>query len=138
MKQFGTPDTEAFMVAQHNFMLSLVGYSLIGYLLQLKDRHNGNVLVDAEGHCIRCFIIYLVIHIDFGFILHNSPGSVGFEMAPFKLPQEYLDILGGMNSEKFSEFKKLMFIGFLGLRKNADEIITLVELMQKGLYKELI
>jgi phosphatidylinositol 4-kinase len=80
-----------------------------------------------------CLIVYcLVVHIDFGFMLSNTPGSVGFEMAPFKLSQEYLDILGGLNSSKFTQFKKLLLQGFLALRKHADEIVLLVEMMQKG------
>jgi phosphatidylinositol kinase/protein kinase (PI-3 family) len=70
--------------------------------------------------------------IDFGFLLSNSPGSLGFEMAPFKLPQDYVDILGGMDTEKFSEFKVLLKKQFREVRKHADRIIMIVELMQKG------
>lgn len=70
--------------------------------------------------------------IDFGFILSNSPGSIGFEMAPFKLPQDYIDILGGYESDKFREFKTLFKRNFRDARKHAERIITLVELMQKG------
>ena len=51
--------------------------------LQVKDRHNGNLLLDEEGH---------IIHIDFGFMLSNSPGGVNFESAPFKLTRELLEV----------------------------------------------
>ncbi|KAI0218611.1 Phosphatidylinositol 4-kinase pik1alpha (PI4-kinase)(PtdIns-4-kinase) [Massospora cicadina] len=122
VREFGDPSSERFLVAQDNFLRSLAGYSIISYLLQLKDRHNGNILVDTEGH---------LVHIDFGFMLSNSPGSVGFEMAPFKMTQEYLDILGGVNSTKFHEFQALMKQGFLAVRKYAENLLLLVEIMQK-------
>ena len=51
--------------------------------MQIKDRHNGNLLLDEEGH---------IIHIDFGFMLSNSPGGVNFESAPFKLTRELLEV----------------------------------------------
>ncbi|CAG8556963.1 5073_t:CDS:10 [Funneliformis mosseae] len=117
---YGDVSSEAFLRAQDNFMRSLAAYSLVCYILQVKDRHNGNVLLDTEGH---------LIHIDFGFMLSNSPGSVGFELAPFKLSQEYLDILGGIASEKFAEFKSLLKQSFIALRKHADNFVLLVEMM---------
>ncbi|KAH6578932.1 hypothetical protein BASA60_003469 [Batrachochytrium salamandrivorans] len=122
VKEFGQPGCDNFQRAQDNFMRSLAGYSLICYLLQIKDRHNGNILLDLDGHCT---------HIDFGFMLTNSPGSVGFELAPFKLPQEYLDILGGIRSNKFAEFRALIKEAFLALRKSADSVLCLVEIMEK-------
>ncbi|KAM0789960.1 hypothetical protein ACM66B_005295 [Microbotryomycetes sp. NB124-2] len=119
---YGPIDSPKFRKAQDAFCKSLASYSVICYLLQLKDRHNGNILIDKDGH---------IIHIDFGFILSNSPGSIGFEMAPFKLPQDYIDILGGFESDKFQEFKALFKRLFQAARKHAERIITLVELMQK-------
>ena len=104
-------------------MKSLAAYSIICYILQIKDRHNGNILIDHQGHCI---------HIDFGFMLSNSPGSVGFELAPFKLPTEYIDILGGMESSGYTRFLGLLTDAFMSLRKKADWIVGLVEMMEHG------
>jgi hypothetical protein len=53
-----------FEKAQDNFLRSLVGYSLVCYILQVKDRHNANILLDREGH---------LLHIDFGFVLGDTP-----------------------------------------------------------------
>ncbi|KAJ3159163.1 Phosphatidylinositol 4-kinase pik1alpha (PI4-kinase)(PtdIns-4-kinase) [Geranomyces michiganensis] len=123
VKEFGNPSSTRFHAAQDNFMRSLAAYSIICYLLQIKDRHNGNILIDIQGH---------VIHIDFGFMLSNTPGGAGFELAPFKMPQEYIDILGGRESKKFAEFRALAKESFLVLRKRAEEIVGLVEMMEHG------
>lgn len=65
-------------------------------------------------------------------MLGISPGGVGFEAAPFKMPQEYIDVMGGVDSPKFLEFKGLVCQGFRDIRKHAERIIMIVELMQKG------
>jgi phosphatidylinositol 4-kinase len=105
VKTFGAPETDAYKAAEDAFKRSLAAYSIISYILQLKDRHNGNVLIDNEGH---------IIHIDFGFMLSNSPGSVGFEAAPFKLTQDYVDVLGGVDSAGFDDYKTLCKQAFQG------------------------
>ncbi|KAM3417012.1 hypothetical protein BST61_g8595 [Cercospora zeina] len=119
-KTFGSPDSPAYTKALDCFIRSLAAYSIISYILQLKDRHNGNILIDSEGH---------VVHIDFGFMLSNSPGNMGFEAAPFKLTLEYVEVLGGPESEAFGRFKELMKDAFQALRREAERLITLVELM---------
>jgi len=53
--------------------------------------------MDIEGH---------IIHLDFGFFLSNAPGKgVSFEKAPFKLTQEMIDVMGGVDSSKFKDFR---------------------------------
>jgi phosphatidylinositol 4-kinase len=118
-------NSPSFKLAQRNFVESMAGYSLVCYLLQIKDRHNGNLLMDEEGH---------IIHIDFGFMLSNSPGGVNFESAPFKLTRELLEVMDsdaeGLPSEFFDYFKVLCIQGFLTCRKHAERIILLVEMLQ--------
>ncbi|KZV54474.1 phosphatidylinositol 4-kinase beta 1-like [Dorcoceras hygrometricum] len=118
-------NSPTFKLAQRNFVESMAGYSLVCYLLQVKDRHNGNLLLDEEGH---------IIHIDFGFMLSNSPGGVNFESAPFKLTREFLEVMDsdaeGVPSEFFDYFKVLCIQGFLTCRKHAERIILLVEMLQ--------
>ncbi len=122
VKTFGDIDTDSYKAAEDAFMRSLAAYSILSYILQLKDRHNGNILIDHHGH---------IIHIDFGFMLSNSPGSVGFEAAPFKLTQDYVDVLGGVGSPTFEGYKKLCKQAFQALRKSAENIVMVVEMMGK-------
>ena len=97
----------------------MAGYSLLCYILKIKDRHNGNILIDSKGH---------VIHVDFGFMLSNSPGNMYFEKAMFKLTREYVEAMGGPRSRDFNRFKKLMVKGFLAVREHAEQIISFVEM----------
>lgn len=109
-------------------MLSSVDKFLVGssatHVVQIKDRHNGNILLDSEGH---------IIHIDFGFLLTNSPGgNAGFESAPFKLTAEFADVMGGPRSSLFRAYRNLCVRAFLEARKRRDKIIVLVEMMLSG------
>uniref|UniRef100_A0A8C5BJN5 Phosphatidylinositol 4-kinase beta n=1 Tax=Gadus morhua TaxID=8049 RepID=A0A8C5BJN5_GADMO len=123
LQEHGCPTTEAFLSAQRSFVQSCAGYSLICYLLQVKDRHNGNILLDAEGH---------IIHIDFGFILSSSPKNLGFETSAFKLTSEFVDVMGGQDRDMFNYYKMLMLQGLIAARKHMDKVIAIVEIMQQG------
>jgi hypothetical protein len=72
-EHFGQPGSDSYENAKANFVESLAAYSIVCYMLQIKDRHNGNILLDNKGH---------LIHIDFGFFFLSSPGkNSGFESA---------------------------------------------------------
>ena len=115
--------------AMNNYISSLAGYSLVCYFLQIKDRHNGNILIDRNGH---------IIHIDFGFLLSNAPGKgLKFETAPFKLTKDMVDCLGGEDSEYFHKLKKSLKEGFKAIIKHKEKILILVEMMWCGHGKNL-
>ncbi|KAI6185136.1 Phosphatidylinositol 4-kinase beta [Aphelenchoides fujianensis] len=120
---YGSRLSESFQQAQQNFIRSCAAYSLACYFLQVKDRHNGNILLDSEGY---------LIHIDFGFILSISPKNLGFETSPFKLTQELIDVMGGPNSEMFATFRELIFRGMIAARKHHERILNIVEIMSHG------
>ena len=104
-------------------MASLAGASILTYVLKLKDRHNGNILLDMEGH---------IIHIDFGFILGMAPGGVNFEKSPFKFTKEYLDFIGGKKANKLYEHFGLLFAqGMAALRDKLDELVLILEIMME-------
>ncbi|KAJ3226334.1 phosphatidylinositol-4- kinase [Chytriomyces hyalinus] len=117
---FGSKDSFAFKKAQEAFVRSLAAYSVILYLIAIKDRHNGNIMFDNEGH---------TVHIDFGFILDIAPGGIEFEASPFKLTTEFITVMGGDTSANYKMFSDLVVKSFLALRPFAEEIIQMVSLM---------
>jgi phosphatidylinositol 4-kinase len=60
----------------YQFAESLSGFCLAQYLLQIKDRNNGNIMCRTDGS---------IFHIDLAFIFSSSPGGIHFETAPFKM-----------------------------------------------------
>ncbi|TRY75537.1 hypothetical protein TCAL_07124 [Tigriopus californicus] len=122
-QEFGEPNSEGFLTAQRKFVESCAGYCVVSYLIQVKDRHNGNILLDNEGH---------IIHIDYGFILSSSPRNLGFENSPFKLTPEFVEVMGGQDSDMFKYFKILILQGLVAAKKHSDKITSIVDIMRAG------
>lgn len=118
ISKFGRENTIEFQNARNNFVKSLAGYSVISYLLQFKDRHNGNIMYDDQGHCL---------HIDFGFIFDIVPGGVKFEAVPFKLTKEMVKVMGGSpDTQAYRDFEELCIKAYLSARPHMSAIIECV------------
>jgi len=102
-------------------------------------------LIDSEGH---------LIHIDFGFILSIAPGGSfrseshiiitfiiiiiiinnniiesSVETAPFKLTEEMVEVLGGLDAPYFGHFLTSFTKGFIALQSNAENIVHTIEIL---------
>ncbi|KAI1143343.1 hypothetical protein F5Y05DRAFT_368313 [Hypoxylon sp. FL0543] len=124
ISKYGNEDSLRFQHARNNFVKSMAAYSIISFLLQFKDRHNGNIMIDDAGH---------ILHIDFGFCFDIAPGGVKFERAPFKLTGEMLAVMGGSTDHQaFKWFEELCVKSFLACRPHAEKLSQIVLLMMES------
>ncbi|MCJ1297138.1 Phosphatidylinositol 4-kinase alpha [Xylographa carneopallida] len=122
LSRFGREESSAYQQAVRNFIMSQAAYAVTSHILQVKDRHNGNLMFDEAGH---------VIHIDFGFIFDISPaGNLKFERRAFKLTTEMVELMGGsVDSPLYRWFQLLVVRGFLAVREHLHEILAIVQPM---------
>ncbi|KPA80512.1 putative phosphatidylinositol-kinase domain protein [Leptomonas pyrrhocoris] len=138
VQTFGHPEAVSFRSARENFVKSTAAYSVVSFILNIKDRHNGNIMIDNTGN---------LVHIDFGFLFDTSPGGdINFESSPFKLTTEMVQLIGMdvggastlhskslaralVDEENYIYFKTLVNRCYLAVRQYAREICILVELM---------
>lgn len=121
VSKYGNEDSLRFQQARSNFVKSMAAYSVISFLLQFKDRHNGNIMIDDAGH---------ILHIDFGFCFDIAPGGIKFERAPFKLTSEMMAVMGGSTDhQSFKAFEQLCVKAFLASRQYCEKLSQIVQLM---------
>jgi phosphatidylinositol 4-kinase len=121
VSKYGNEDSLRFQRARNNFVKSMAAYSVISFLLQFKDRHNGNIMIDDAGH---------ILHIDFGFCFDIAPGGIKFERAPFKLTSEMVAVMGGSTDhQSFKWFEELCVKSFLASRQYCEKLSQIVQLM---------
>lgn len=125
--------------ARENFMPSCAGYCVATFVLGIGDRHNGNIMVNRDGH---------LFHIDFGHFLGNFKQKYGIkrERAPFVFTPEMAYVIGGKSSagksahknDNYKEFLKKCSEAFRILRENCNIIETLFLLMVSAGMPELM
>ena len=124
--RFGDASSSSHKQAVKNLADSLAAYSLVCYILQIKDRHNGNIMISVKDGSL--------IHIDFGFILASR--LLNFEMAPFKISGDVIRLLGGPKGEGFCRFRAKMIDGYQALHEDNEKILILVKMIAQS-QKEL-
>ncbi len=78
-------------------------------------------MIDAHGH---------LIHIDFGFVFGLAPGKAfSMEKAPFKLTLEFVEALGGIESDLFKQYRSAVAAALLEARRHADALCNMMEIM---------
>lgn len=111
--------------ALNTYVKSLAGYCVLTYLLGIGDRHLDNLMMKAQGH---------MFHIDFGYIFGADPKPYP---PPFKLTKEMVEGMGGPASDHYMKFTTYCCQAYNWLRKSADLILNLLNLMADAGIEEL-
>jgi phosphatidylinositol kinase/protein kinase (PI-3 family) len=65
-------------------------------------------------------------------MLSATPKNLGFESSPFKITQEFVDVMDGLQSDMYKYYKILILRGLFAARKHMDKLMPIVEIMQHG------
>ncbi|KAJ7572583.1 Stt4p: phosphatidylinositol-4-kinase, partial [Mycena floridula] len=123
--KYGGQDTIPFQQARLNFIQSMAAYSVACYILQIKDRHNGNIMIDGDGH-----IVHIGKRLKANLKDANQDfNGVKFEPHSFKLNHEMVVLMGGRYSQGYQLFQQLTVKAFLAIRPHAEQLISTVHLM---------
>ncbi|KAH3758034.1 Phosphatidylinositol 3-kinase VPS34 [Pelomyxa schiedti] len=99
-----------------NFVKSCV--TVLSHILGIGDRHLENLMLTTEGN---------LFHIDFGFILGNEPPFKPLS-PPMRICKEMVNVMGGVNSTHYRQFKQYCVESYYIIRKSSN-LISLFSLM---------
>lgn len=100
------------------FMKSCASYCVISFLLGVGDRHLENIMISDDGS---------LFHIDYGYILGMDPKFIS--TSDMRIADDMIDVMGGINSEMYQEFKKLCEEIFNCLRRHVNIFTCLLNLL---------
>lgn len=116
------------------FTRSCAGYSVLTFVLGIADRNPDNIMVSEDGR---------IFHIDFGHFLGHFKRKFGInrERVPFVLTDDFLHVIARgsdfRRSGNFDAFRDLCGDAYISLRRHANLLITLFEMMLKTGIPEL-
>eukprot|EP00051_Salpingoeca_urceolata_P008583 m.107159 g.107159 ORF g.107159 m.107159 type:complete len:1015 (-) comp15835_c0_seq1:121-3165(-) len=119
------PSPENLQKACDNFLMSCAGYCVATYVLGVADRHNDNIMLAESGQ---------LFHIDFGHFLANWKSKFGVrrERVKFVLVPEFVSAMtmdAGKDSERWHQFKDVCRQAYLVVRRKANLLINLLNMM---------
>mmetsp|Transcript_6902 Transcript_6902/g.21568 ORF Transcript_6902/g.21568 Transcript_6902/m.21568 type:complete len:263 (+) Transcript_6902:1925-2713(+) len=107
---------ERLAQARERFVQSMAAYSVFCFVLRIKDRHDGNILLCRDGS---------VAHVDFGIMLNVRYAKDVLE-ADLKLSKDMVDIMG----DQFDMFRSLCEQSLLAIRKHSRHLLMVIEMFK--------
>ena len=116
---------EAFLVLRSNYAKTLAVHNVCQYILGVGDRHLDNIMLSRHGH---------LCHIAFGYIFGRDPKPLP---PPMRLIKEMIDAMGGPESTNYRRFRSYCCQAYNILRKSANLVLCLLNLMRDAGIKAL-
>ena len=117
---------------KQTFIKSVSLYCVISYLLGIGDRNLDNIMITTTG---------ILFHIDFSYILGQTPNIIHYNNKKIKITKEIIDAIGGIDSDNYNEFKQLCSTIYNILRKYVNlfkSLLLIISSFDKSLTNEMI
>lgn len=119
-------DDEKMKEVRQRFMHSCAMYCVITYLFGIGDRHLDNIMLTTDGR---------LFHIDFSYILGYDPKPL--TTPTMRISAEMIDVIGGINSIHYKEFKDLCTKIYNAIRKHISLFINVMLILVNSTTKNV-